>query len=209
MNGFQQSKEKWANVNDILKHLIPEKHLISKEHLRKVFIDNAIRDNDLNNATVIDFGIGGGHLGVLLFEKYGIKKYTGYDIDEKSIKTSKENLKQYNADFINIDEGYKIKKAKYFFSLACIQHFIDQEMLDNFLDVLNVSKCDNVILQIRHSDKTVFGNSYETQDDIIYSCRTNSGYISDKLTNYELIYQSPIQTKTKYVYIQYKKVING
>ena len=72
-----------------------------------------------NNKKVLDYGCDLGN-----FSKFVNKKnYTGFDINDKSIKRAKEIFKAYN--FINDKSKIKIKHYDVIISLAVIEHIKD------------------------------------------------------------------------------------
>jgi hypothetical protein len=169
------------------------------------FYDLCIRDNNFENKTVIDYGIGGGYLGLYLFQNKGIKKYIGYDVAKRSIIATEKNLKEFeNKELIYIEDVPDFKKADYFISIAVIQHFPTKDYLDEFLDKLNKSGCKNIILQVRDGKTEFRKDVYKTTDSIAWACHTNEDYINERLTNYTLTYNSGVVNKAKSKILQYK-----
>jgi len=93
-----------------------------------------------------------------------------------------------------------------FCSFAVIQHFPDQKYLDDFLINLRNSQIPELILQIRHERVNTFSNDYSSQEGAKLACRTNKGYVTKVLQKYECIYESSIDSKTKYHILYFKKI---
>lgn len=156
---------------------------------------------DLKGMSVIDFGVGGGFLGDLLFSEYGIKQYIGIDIALRSLEHAKKNLKGKNCGFHLVPVEFRKLKADALFSFACMQHFPSQEYLDQFLDNINRSGLKLIGVHYRHGRKTAFNGCYgEELGDVGRACHTNADYIMSKLTGYKLYYLSkaavPSDTQT-------------
>ena len=64
-------KEIWDNIRPAFAHVKEEDH-ITEESLFNGYRDNVIPHFDFKDTIVIDYGIGGGYLGKLLFEEYEI-----------------------------------------------------------------------------------------------------------------------------------------
>lgn len=158
-----------------------------KEWKEKISQRYQIKPEFFRNKTVIDYGIGSGYLGWVLHQ-WKIKKYIGLDIAERQIEAAKKYLKGIpNCEFHLVPVELRQFKADIFVSHACIQHFPDQEYLDEFLDNLNKSGVHDILIQYRYGEQTYF-----KQDKPRLACRTNSVYINKKLNNYQLKHISEI-----------------
>lgn len=152
---------------------------------------------NFSNKSVLDYGCGGGWLGKYLLEKYFIKRYIGIDVAQRSIDFAKNNLPKSKAQVIKIEPWEMLKpisrkKIDILVCVACMQHFPTQEYLDEWLNQVNNLKLEWVILQFHFHEtsggKTLFReNPYGSIRDVAYACYTTLEYISNKLTNYELI----------------------
>lgn len=199
-------KHFWENCSTTFAHITTDEWLKGKDNLYKLYDRNLKYFNiDPHNKTIVDYGIGGGYLGMYLLSNYKLKKYIGIDIAERSIKSAKTNLAPYKnielhltpVEFIDLNPDL-------FISLAVIQHFPSQAYLNDFLINLNNSKSKELLLQIRYDKKNKFSKSYETHSDARLGCQTNSNYMLSKLSNYKLENESKIEDRTNYQYLYFK-----
>merc|ERR1712196_271134 len=100
---------------------------------------------------VIDYGIGGGYLGEVLFREYGIKSYTGIDISDRSLNQARETLAKYidSVDLKLSPQRFSDFSPDIFFCQEVIQHFPTLAYLDEFLENVDKSGAAQVILQFR------------------------------------------------------------
>ena len=212
-NAIKMAKEKWEKSPPGWSHLIPTKHHISEENMINRF-KRLLKDIELNNKIIIDYGCGGGYLGRYLLENHDIKKYIAFDIALRSIKRTKEQLDKYEKTEIILIENHDIKFKKYnpdiFCSFACIIHFPTQIYLNTFLNNVNESNAEYLILEIRNTGKgTIFRkNPYKTSKDQVLACITEPGYIEEKLNNYKLFYASDPKEKSTDCQLIYFRKIN-
>jgi len=196
-------KKYWDTSDYKMAHLSYE---YVKEKGFDLWKDNFLNKIDFNNKIVLDYGIGGGYLGKILFDEYKIKKYIGVDISERQLSFAKNTLKNTNSEFyllpINLDHIY----FDIFICQAVIQHFPTEEYLIDFLKNVNNSNGNNLIIQIRYSEETKFKNNYNDISEIRLSCYTNSNYINNYLINYKVIYESDIKNLSKYQFLIYQKI---
>lgn len=157
---------------------------------------------------VCEYGIGGAYLGVFLFENYGLKRYIGVDIAERSIEKATENLQKYNNKKLMLtDEFYKglDEHVDIFVSQATIQHFPDEEYLINFLKTIKKHGFQTVMLQIAHCKGTIFSNkAYDKERNVVRACRTNKDYILRVLDNYSLTKEHHLK-KSDYCFLIFEK----
>ena len=109
--------------------------------------------NPKSDTKVLDIGCGCGGLGMALKEKFGIKDYTGIDINKKAIKKAIDlnPLGNFlNEDFLEISSS-KIKNNNLIISLSCIDWNIEfKSMLQKAWSILEEGK---FILSIRLTNK--------------------------------------------------------
>jgi 2-polyprenyl-3-methyl-5-hydroxy-6-metoxy-1,4-benzoquinol methylase len=182
MTNFETIKEKWDDEN------IPSNynHTDINEQRDKDYIDYVINLSklDFKDKIVIDYGCGGGWLGKLLLEKYEIKQYIGYDVSNNSLKFARENLKEFsNKKLIRIKDWIELPAADIFISLSCVQHFPDIEYVKKWLEMVNNSKCNDLIIHYRWNKR----NKIEFIDKKVYTwaCFLPKDWIDSFLKNYE------------------------
>jgi hypothetical protein len=196
-------KEYWETSDDHMSHL-------SLEYIKgniTVWKNKFLNSIDFKDKVVIDYETGRGLLGEVLHKEYMIKKYIGIDVAEKQLNFAKEILKDTNSEFYLTPINFKELGADIFITQAVIQHFVDEKYLIDFLNNINESNCDKLVLHIRHGEKTIFKNGYDNKDrnDIRINCYTNKEYIEKYLIKYKLIYQSGT-SKSKTQYLIYDKI---
>jgi SAM-dependent methyltransferase len=150
------------------------------------------KDIEVKDKTVIDFGCGGGLLGVYL-EKRDIKKYIAYDVSIRSIEQAKKNLKEYsNIEFNHLEKhiwDFAEKKPDILCAIAVMIHFPSAEYLDNFLSSANTSGAKRLILEIRDMGMGVRFQDvpYTDHGSVIWSCVCTKEYLSERLPGYKLV----------------------
>lgn len=202
----------WENCDQNFAHLTLSRHLSGYEKLCSAWEREFISKINFKDKRVIDYGLGGGHLGKYLFDKKEISHYYGIDISNRSLKYAEKNLTTHSSKLSLIDTNsfystFK-EKADIFVSQACIQHFPNMKYLTSFLNKINLLECDTVMLQIRYG-KTLFKNISPTgslkESDIVYACHTNPTFVSKHLTKYSLDYSSKVDATSKYQFLIFKK----
>lgn len=199
-------KNFWEECNTTFAHITTDDWLKSRENLFNLYARKIKYFNiDLDGKKIIDYGIGGGHLGMYLLSNFKIKKYIGIDIAERSIISAKENLSSHeNVELFLTPVSFRDLESDIFISLAVIQHFPSLEYLDDFLTNLNNSAAKELLLQIRYSKDNKFSKSYETHSDVRLGCQTSPEYLSFRLNNYRLEKKSNIENKNNYQYLYFK-----
>lgn len=203
-----KSKKFWETCDTTFAHITPNRWLKSKESLVNSFSGHFSIFNP-DNKVIVDYGIGAAHLGIYLLSKKNIKKYIGIDIAQRSLDAARLNLSKYDQKKIELSLtpiDFSSTRADIFCSFAVIQHFPDRQYLDEFLINLRNSGIPELILQIRHAPVNTFSNDYDTQNGAMMACRTNKGYVTKVLQNYECVKDSKIDAKTKYHTLYFKKI---
>jgi len=140
------------------------------------------------NKTIIDYGIGAGRMGVMLFQS-GAKKYIGIDIAQRQLDTANEKLSEYNnCEFHLAPVEFSDLNADVFMTIACMQHFPSEKYLLEFMGNLNRSGIERLLLQYRHSNPARF-----KKDNPSLACSTNADHLGELLENYNLIHTSKVQ----------------
>lgn len=175
-------KNFWNNCIPSFAHLNP-----------RIYSGDEIKNLNLYNSTILDFGCGGGWWGKLLFKTFNIKKYIGIDISERSLHEAYNNLEGYNTHFyLNKGQDLSQYKADILICFAVIHHFPNIEYLNNFLDNVNNSNIKELFLSIKYcinKDYEFIENCYDSFDykKIGNACKVNIDYLKYKLNNYQLI----------------------
>lgn len=200
--------EFWDNCDPVFSHIEISGYLNNPIALAKSWENNFLKEYDFTDKTVIDYGIGGGFLGLYLFNFKGIKKYIGFDISERQLSEANKNLDGFPFELYNTlnRKGFKSYPADIFICQAVIQHFPNEEYLINFLTDLNKSDINDVMLQIRYNEKTVFNKSYDKTEDVRLACQTNSEYLLNYLTKYTLVKSKKLNNKSNYEFLFFKKI---
>lgn len=203
-------KEFWNSCDENFAHLTLGRHLTGFDNLTRYWENEFIHRLDFKNTNIVEYGIGGGHLGKYLFKKHGISKYIGIDISERSLEFANNNLLDNVGKYNLYDSDYFYKSFKesadIFVSLACIQHFPNVEYLQVFLNKINGLYFKDIILQIRSGNNSFADVKSDKlkEEDVVFACHINDQYILDKLTNYKLVYYSDIDPFSKYQYLHFK-----
>lgn len=203
----KQLKKFWNTIDPHFAHLEHNKFKKLTSQWESYFLPKL----KFENKTVMDYGIGGGFLGKYLFESKKLGYYYGIDISKRSLEEAEKNLSAYSDKItLSLDNFSKLLEndIDIFVSQACIQHFPDEKYLKQFLKKLNNSKCKQLMLQIRHANKTIFNKDKIYKDDrenVRLACHTNKKYLLKHLTNYSLEWEGDVLEKTKYKYMIFKR----
>ena len=107
---------------------------------------------DWKGKRVLDYGIGGGYLGEVLFKEYEIASYVGVDISQKSLsaaaKTLSLQIDQGKVRLLLTPQDFNTLKPDVLISQAVIQHFPSVKYLDSFLANVNSAGACEVMLQV-------------------------------------------------------------
>lgn len=154
---------------------------------------------DWKGKKVLDYGIGGGYLGDVLFKDYGIVSYAGVDISQKALDASRANLAKYNAtnnvtlamtpiQFSNVSPDI-------FVSQQVIQHFPSVDYFESFLENVDKSNAKQVMLHFRASKNgTTFStDAYSDQkkglkSEVTFALLADKDFIARHLKNYKLVW---------------------
>jgi SAM-dependent methyltransferase len=209
---MNQLKEFWETCDTTFAHVTIDKHLKNYKDLTqgwdKHFLAQLNAVKPLSNTTILDYGIGGGYLGIHMYSSYNINKYIGIDISERQLKYAKHNLQQFNINYelLLTPVEFKNIQCDIFISQAVIQHFPDVEYLNNFLTNLNSSDIPFIMLQIRYNKNTLFTHgNYNNIKEVVNRCHTNNEYIGFQLNKYNNMYTSiPLKNNYQFLFYQIK-----
>jgi len=194
---------KWWNIcSRAYAHIDIHKHLKSVESIRREWEDRWMSEFQWADKVVVDYGCGGGHLGLLLLEKYGIKKYIGLDIAQRSRTEAASLLAPYadRCSFMSPPVDFSSLGADIFVSQACMQHFQSEEYYDSFLTNIGQSGIPEVMLQFRHGNKRFSPSQIKKTK----ACLTTAEDIEAHLPTYKRYFTSHVFPKTKYQYTGFR-----
>ena len=142
---YASNRNKWK---DLYKS---ERKVINKLNIKK-------------NSTVIDIGSACGGLGQILNKRFGVKKYTGVEINKEAFNYAKLKNKKFNfinSDLLNYEKNKKINsKFDFVFSLGCVDwNFEIDKML--FKSWKHVKIGGYLIITLRLTDIQKFKKSYQ------------------------------------------------
>jgi|GEM_PF-3080482 len=184
----------WETCRSNYAHLKPTWEMIKGEiGFNRIvkFKEAFLNEIKIDNKVIVDYGCGGGFLGKYLYEEYNIKKYIGIDIAERSLRKAWQVMRDLPIDqeFLITPVRFDRLNADVFISIACIQHFNSQEYLDDFLENLNDSGIDKLMLHIKWAEENEFFNTYGREAKRGYGvcCRTNREYMGERLSNYKSV----------------------
>jgi len=187
-----EAKEWWDNdASDAFQHT-DEKYVKQTARAWQKFL---IRF-DWKGKKVLDYGIGGGYLGKALFEDHGISHYTGVDISHKALDVAETTLAKYNTnDHIKLvltPVQFSEISPDIFVSQQVIQHFPSVDYFKDFLENVDKSNANQVMLQFRASRN---GTTYSTdayskggQEDVIFALLADKDFIAQHLKNYKFVW---------------------
>lgn len=196
----------WENCNPNFSHIEISGHLKDFKTLTSSWENNFLNEYDFTNKCIIDYGIGGGYLGLYLFQNKSLNKYIGFDISNRQLNQARKNLKGYNCEFYNsnIDKKFNKYDANILICQAVIQHFPNEEYLIDYLNNVNDSGVEDVMLQIRYSDDTKFNEGYDNMESVRLACQTNSDYILKRMVNYDLNKSKKLDNNSNYEFLFFK-----
>jgi len=145
---------------------------------------------------VVDYGIGGGFLGKVLLEQFGIASYTGIDISEKALDMARSTLRTFSgrANFLLAGPHFYESRPDLFVCQQVIQHFPSIAYFETFLANVDACGAQDVMLHFRQSKdgKTVAGGAYansaDAVQDVSLALLATVAFISERLLHYELIW---------------------
>lgn len=146
---------------------------------------------------VVDFGHGGGLLGLHLLADCGAARYVGYDVAERSNQVAAENLKGFeNKELILLTEhrwDFAAHRPDVLVCLAVMIHFPTRAYLDNFLATVEASGARHLVLEIRDVGQgTVFQTQpysegcFAMQPRSCLTCATSAAHVAERLPSYRL-----------------------
>ena len=225
MTNHDEMKEFWENCPEEFAHVTIEddQELVANVNWNHAFLNQLHNIHNLSFCKVVDYGCGGGQLGKHMHERFEIDEYIGLDIAYRQLEAAEIYLRKYNIALMNIahqapldytlrfsevvaDDFAKIK-ADVFICQATMQHFPSLGYLDDFLENVNYSGIDTVVLQYRYNGDTVILNdNYKDVKDVCFKCYTTKEYIAEELFNYKTMWVSQLlpSIQGQYIILQLK-----
>lgn len=201
-----EAKEWWDNsASDAFQHIDGE-YVSKHAHEWQKFLVHF----DWKGKKVLDYGIGGGYLGKTLFEEYGISHYMGVDISNKALDAAKANLAKYNTND-NVELAltpiqFSAVSPDILVSQQVIQHFPSVDYFKNFLENVDNSNANQVMLHFRASSNgtTYSTNAYSKghEKDVTFALLADKDFIAQHLKNYKFVWSDtdPMCCNTMGVY---------
>jgi ribosomal protein L11 methyltransferase len=150
--------------------ITPKMSFGTGHHATTFMMMQQMRNIDLKDKTVFDFGTGTGVLAILA-EKLGAKKITAIDNDEWSINNAAENIQRNNCSAIDLEKAETaLMNDSFDVTLANINKNV---ILDNFLTLVQEVKTGGIIL--------FSGLLKEDEADIVSVANAHSLNFVDKL----------------------------
>eukprot|EP00965_Chrysotila_dentata_P252295 6210603-Pleurochrysis_carterae.AAC.2 len=190
----------WNNADKEYAHINYNGYLAGEKKLIQAWTDwwlkyspvSMHRRDVFENATVMEYGIGGGLLGKHLLEKYKVRHYIGVDIAERQLEEASNRLdaccrfkySRLKVDHILDDVDLNPFRIDVFVSQAVMQHFPSNVYTRKFLGVLSRSRIPFLMLQVRELDVKLQGISME------YAQFVTRDLLATHLPNYEMLWQS-------------------
>ena len=186
-------KKHWEECELEFAHLEAKKwrggeEQVFSEHREKANL--LLKETKIEGATLLDYGIGDGFLGYVLLKEYGLGRYVGVDIAERTLDTARKNLSNNDWDVALglVPQDFAQYNPDIITSFACIQHFPSKEYLDQFLEnVVNASP-SVVMLQIRNGK---CGEKFSS-DQPALACITTPWLLGKRLSGYKIKYRSKV-----------------
>jgi SAM-dependent methyltransferase len=204
-------KEFWETCPEIFAHLTIDQWLGNEEKLFTQWKTRFLNNENINltNAKIVDYGCGGGYLGKLLLSEYVIDSYTGIDIAERSIKTAKENLKDFvSANFSS--DITKIPDCDIIVCQAVIQHLQNLQEANKVFNLFNKSKAKKLVLQLKHADspqlylKNESEIGFYTEKNIVNRIKLPVEEVDRLLTNYNRVWLGNQYGSNRLYYVIYE-----
>lgn len=151
-----------------------------------------------NIRSIVDYGCGGGNLGIHLFEKGEIEYYIGIDISRRSIEAAKKRLVGRKSEFVlNETEDFQFPDADAFMCFHVIQHFPNLDYANKFFRALNETNYKSLYIQFRYGE-----TSLNNEGCVDISILLPLDYIISRLDKYQLLNQTYYK-KDNYIYTQW------
>lgn len=138
---------------------------------------------------VLDYGIGAGYLGERLFSKYSIGAYYGLDIFQKSLDAAGQVLQPWQpmVHLLLTPQSFADIHPDIFVTQQVIQHFPTVEYLKDFLNNVDTSGAQELMLQYRMSanGNTTATDAYRTGSEKAFALVTSKAFVQLHLPRYE------------------------
>jgi cyclopropane fatty-acyl-phospholipid synthase-like methyltransferase len=141
---------------------------------------------------VVEYGIGGGYLGRLLYREYGIAGYVGVDISQRALAKAAEVLKAWerSTQLLLTPQTFRDLRPELFVSQQVIQHFPALSYLKDFLRNVDASGAQELMLHIRQTatGETKENDDYSKGEKPNFAILTNLEFLREHLPSYALLW---------------------
>lgn len=214
---YADLRDFWEMCDETFAHLSYDRWLHSKKRLEEVWrrewLD--LLDPTLwRDATVVEYGIGGGALAELLLldsdasmhlPQRGVAHYVGLDISARSLTAAKELLMTTRStgvinqprwtlmqvDALTNTTLQEVGRVDIFISLAVIQHFPSVEYTRAFFETLEHSGVRTLVLQTRQRGCRELARTSFTHEDLRYATCVETAELLNHLPSYILEFNTP------------------
>jgi len=146
---------------------------------------------------VVDYGIGGGYLGEVLFKWHAISTYVGVDISQRSLDKAAEVLAPWHGrfDLRLTPQVFSSLKPDIFVTQQVIQHFPSEDYLVSFLQNVDSCGAKQLMLHFRRSANgttaanDAYGGGAADQGKVTFALTTSVEAIASHLPHYRLSWQ--------------------
>lgn len=161
---------------------------------------------NITGKTVVDYGVGAGHLGLVLLRDKGIARYVAVDISRSSLEATRTTIAGAGLPLSRVETHlvpveFRALNAEIFISLAVIQHFPDAAFVRSFFANLDRSGISVLILQTRATASPQQRETHGGTANAIYGTRLSTARVAELLPSYCLVQHSAISPKTFYQHL--------
>lgn len=186
-------KKHWEECELEFAHLEAKKWRGGKEQVFKGHREKAnllLKKIKVGGSTLLDYGIGDGFLGYVLLKEYGLGKYVGVDIAERTLTTARKNLSNpdWDVELGLVPQDFAQHNPDIITSFACIQHFPSKEYLDQFLENVANASPSVIMFQIRNGEH---GEQF-SPDKPSLACLTTPSLLGKRLSDYKINYTGKV-----------------
>ena len=179
---WETSKPKFAHLTDVYDWTTRDRPSLALSMIRWP-----------KNSIVLDYGCGGGWLGVWLLKEQNISKYIAVDIAQRQLDIAEENLHQHRdrCEFVLAGEVDSLPHADIVVCLACLYHMPEYLAYQRALQLIRSTEAKTLLMQWRERDQgpVQFHKQTEySEKSLLQACWTNSESLLEELqpSQYEI-----------------------